>query len=48
MHQISYREPKNGEILEGNDRYEGYSKDLMTAISKHLKFKFELELVPGN
>ena len=36
-----------GEILEGNARYEGYCMDLFTELSKELKFKFKFELVPG-
>lgn len=33
-----------GEVLTGNDRYEGFSMDLITEISKILNFKFEFEL----
>ena len=33
--------------MEGNDRFEGYSKDLMTEIAKELHFKFQLEIVSG-
>ena len=38
------RLPENGEILDGNDRYEGYSMDLISEIAKELKFKFRFEL----
>lgn len=36
--------PKEGEILTGNDRYEGFSKDLIYLISRHLNFTFRIEL----
>lgn len=36
-------EPSDG--LVGNDRYEGFSKDLMDAIASRLKFKYTLMLV---
>lgn len=36
-------------MLEGNDRYEGYSVDLIDAIAKILGFKYRFEVVPdGN
>ncbi|CAG9860404.1 unnamed protein product [Phyllotreta striolata] len=38
----------NGEVLTGNDRYEGYTKDLMTQIAKIIDFTFELHLTEGN
>lgn len=35
--------------MEGNARFEGYSLDLIDAISKTLKFNYVFELVPdGN
>lgn len=34
-----------GQQLIGNDRYEGFSKDLMEAISKKMGFKYKLVLV---
>ncbi|KAL4716083.1 hypothetical protein ACJJTC_013860 [Scirpophaga incertulas] len=41
--------PINGEVLTGNDRYEGYSKDLIHEILKEtLKLNYEIEIVPGN
>lgn len=41
--------PEEGEILVGNDRYEGYSKDLIHEILKEtLKLNYEIEIVPGN
>lgn len=36
----------NYEEKEGNDRYEGYSMDLVDAIAKDLGFKYRFELVP--
>ncbi|XP_037961199.1 glutamate receptor ionotropic, kainate 2 [Teleopsis dalmanni] len=43
---LSEREPQEGETLEGNARYEGYSMDLIDAIAKLLKFKYEFHLTP--
>lgn len=41
--------PEEGQVLTGNDRYEGYSKDLIHEILKEtLKLNYELEIVPGN
>lgn len=40
------REAKEGETLEGNARFEGYSLDLIDAISKILGFKYRFEMVP--
>lgn len=41
--------PKEGEVLTGNDRYEGYSKDLIHEILKEtLHLNYVLEIVPGN
>lgn len=39
------QEVQPSEGLTGNDRYEGFSKDLMDAISSRLKFKYTLVLV---
>uniref|UniRef100_A0A663LTE4 Glutamate receptor n=1 Tax=Athene cunicularia TaxID=194338 RepID=A0A663LTE4_ATHCN len=36
---------KNHEMLEGNDRYEGYCVDLATEIAKHCGFKYKLTIV---
>ena len=41
------RIPEEGQILEGNARYEGYCMDLLTELSKELHFHFRFELVPG-
>jgi glutamate receptor, ionotropic, invertebrate len=40
------RQSVNGEIFEGNQRFEGYSLDLIDAISKVLHFNYRFELVP--
>lgn len=37
-----------GHPLKGNDRFEGYSLDLIDAISKILNFTYSFELVPDN
>ncbi|XP_045499036.1 glutamate receptor ionotropic, kainate 2-like [Colias croceus] len=43
------RKPKEGEVFIGNDRYEGYSKDLIHEILKEtLHLNYEIEIVPGN
>lgn len=39
------QEVQPSEGLVGNDRYEGFSKDLMEAIASRLKFKYTLVLV---
>lgn len=43
---LSLVEEKEGETLEGNARYEGYSMDLIDAIAKLLHFKYEFRLAP--
>lgn len=43
-----HREPQDGEVLEGNDRYEGYSVDLIDSIAKILGFKYQFVLSPKN
>lgn len=40
------REKKDGEFLEGNNRFEGYSLELIDGISKILGFQYRMELVP--
>lgn len=42
------RVPEEGQVLTGNDRYEGYSVDLIDAISKVLGFNYRFELTPDN
>lgn len=39
---------EDGEVFEGNQRLEGYSLDLIDAISKILKFNYQFELVPDS
>lgn len=41
-----FREKKEGEFLEGNNRFEGYSVELIDGISKILGFQYRMELVP--
>lgn len=41
-----HRVPKEGEVLLGNDRFEGYSMDLIDSIAKVLGFKYEFILTP--
>ncbi|XP_068150954.1 glutamate receptor ionotropic, kainate 2 [Drosophila tropicalis] len=43
---LTMREPNEGEVLQGNSRYEGYSMDLIDAIAKMLNFKYEFRLAP--
>lgn len=42
------RTPEDGQVLEGNDRFEGYSVDLIDGISKILGFKYRFEPAPDN
>lgn len=43
------RKPKDGEVLTGNDRYEGYSKDLIHEVLKEtLHLNYDIEIAPGN
>lgn len=42
------REKVDGVVYEGNDRFEGYSIDLIDDISKILGFRYVFELVPDN
>lgn len=43
---LLHRTPKEGEVLEGNARFEGYSLDLIDAVAKHIGFKYRFELTP--
>ncbi|GMT10965.1 hypothetical protein PFISCL1PPCAC_2262, partial [Pristionchus fissidentatus] len=43
---VMKRNPRDGEILEGNDRYEGYCIDLLKMIASILKFDYVLYEVP--
>ncbi|KAG4075844.1 hypothetical protein HA402_003670 [Bradysia odoriphaga] len=40
--------PKEGETLEGNNKYEGYSKDVIEALASSIPFSYELVLVTDN
>lgn len=42
---LMIKNPEPGTTLEGNDRYEGYCKDLADLIAKDLKFNYILKLV---
>ncbi|CRL04875.1 CLUMA_CG017927, isoform A [Clunio marinus] len=43
---LMWREVENGVIYEGNHQWEGFSMDLIDAISKILHFHYRFELVP--
>ncbi|RZF39362.1 hypothetical protein LSTR_LSTR000883 [Laodelphax striatellus] len=43
-----YLDKKEGEGLKGNDRFEGYSLDLIDEVAKELGFTYEFKLVPDN
>ncbi|XP_055379344.1 glutamate receptor ionotropic, kainate 2-like [Condylostylus longicornis] len=42
------RKAKEGEILTGNQRYEGYSVDLIHKLSQQLDFDYTIEIAPDN
>lgn len=42
------RNPPKGVVFTGNDRYEGFTIDLLNRISQDLSFKYEIVLSPGN
>jgi glutamate receptor, ionotropic, invertebrate len=46
LFENSQRQAEEDEVLEGNHRFEGYSLDLIDAISKILRFNYRIELVP--
>ena len=39
------RNSTNGEVLEGNDRFEGYCVDMLAIIAKELGFNYTIKLV---
>ncbi|XP_018570639.1 glutamate receptor ionotropic, kainate 1-like isoform X2 [Anoplophora glabripennis] len=41
---LKYRESEEGKILYGNDRYEGYSMDLIQEVANIIGFRFEFHL----
>lgn len=45
---FTVRESPDGEIYEGNNRYEGYAVDIIDNLSKLLKFTYKLEIHPDN
>ncbi|KAG5889810.1 hypothetical protein JTB14_025589 [Gonioctena quinquepunctata] len=40
--------PKGDEVLTGNDRFEGFTKDLMDALAEKIGFKYEFNLTKNN
>ncbi|GFY79507.1 glutamate receptor 1 [Trichonephila inaurata madagascariensis] len=42
---LMYKKAEDGQILEGNDMFEGYCKDLADLIADNLKFSFIIKLV---
>ncbi|XP_055630590.1 glutamate receptor 1-like isoform X2 [Toxorhynchites rutilus septentrionalis] len=42
---IMLRQPEPGETLEGNDRFEGYCKDLADLVARKLGINYELRIV---
>lgn len=40
-----YKRAEPGDILEGNDIYEGYCKDLADLVADYLKINYSLKLV---
>ncbi|XP_057669816.1 glutamate receptor ionotropic, kainate 2-like [Diorhabda carinulata] len=45
---LMYAESPDGTPLQGNDRYEGLTKDLMDEIANILEFQYEIYLTEGN
>nr|QUP79592.1 ionotropic receptor 6 [Monochamus saltuarius] len=45
---LRYRETEEGEIRYGNDRFEGYSMDLIREIANIVGFKYEFHLTESN
>ncbi|XP_058975571.1 glutamate receptor 1 [Musca domestica] len=45
---IMEKRPIGGETLEGNDRFEGYCKDLADLLAKRLGINYEMRLVKDN
>ncbi|CAG0923355.1 unnamed protein product [Notodromas monacha] len=44
---LMLKKPEDGEVLEGNDRYEGYCKDLIDLIAHEVDFKWYLLMNPA-
>ncbi|KAJ8967544.1 hypothetical protein NQ314_002859 [Rhamnusium bicolor] len=42
------KEKKEGEEYEGNNKYEGYSLDVIKAIANEIKFQFEIHVTENN
>ncbi|XP_037026038.1 glutamate receptor ionotropic, kainate 2-like [Bradysia coprophila] len=45
---LTRRIAKEGEKLEGNEEFEGYSKDVIETLALNIKFSYKLELVDDN
>lgn len=45
---MARKQPDDGHILMGNERYEGYCADLAVEISKIVGFDYELKIVTDN
>lgn len=45
---LQLKVPKNGEILHGNDRYEGFCVDMLNQTAQMLGFKYDIHLVHDN
>nr|QUP79604.1 ionotropic receptor 17 [Monochamus saltuarius] len=45
---LMYREAEEGEILHGNDRFEGYSMDLIREIANIVGFRYEFHLTESS
>ncbi len=45
---VSCRKTKKGEHLDGNERFEGFSKDLIDSIAQIVPFKYRFEIAEGN
>lgn len=48
IYYVFCSEPEEGVTLEGNDRYEGFSKDLIHEIASIFKFKYSFYIVGDN
>lgn len=43
-----YAVPEDGEVLEGNAQFKGYSMDLIASIARIIGFRFEFQLTSDN
>lgn len=42
---LTFKKPEEGQILLGNERYEGFVKDLADLVADKLNFRYEIKLV---